>query len=196
MLVAPPAASTHASNAPSRAASGANTPAPREPVPSTKTITVPDINTLFLKTLLQSATDFLGVKPDAGVVISLPSFFTPLQKVALRQAAENAGMNVLELMDELSAVLVAYRVTIAGGEREAKGLMGKPEEGDAGDKEPSDKTVVVVDMGETGLNVGVVAARDGQYVRLGSGRDEKVGGRDLDTLVSRAMWRGKRNTTD
>ncbi len=93
-------------------------------------------------------------------------------------------MNVLELMDETSAVLVAYRVAMAGGEREARGLMGSPEEGDAGEKEKTDKTVVVVDMGETGLVVGVVAAREGQYVRLGAGRDNKLGGREFDNLVS------------
>ena len=93
-------------------------------------------------------------------------------------------MNVLELMDETSAVLVAYRVSLGGKEREKKGLMGTPEEGDAGEVEKTDKTVAVVDMGETGLVVGVVAAREGQYVRLGAGRDDKLGGREFDTLVS------------
>ena len=93
-------------------------------------------------------------------------------------------MNVLELMDETSAVLVAYRVAMPGGERESKGLLGSPEEGEAGEREKTDKIVVVVDMGETGLTVGVVAAREGMYVRLGAGRDDKLGGREFDNLVS------------
>lgn len=161
--------------------SGAATPAVREPVPAQKTITVPEITTVFLRTLFQSATDFLGVKPS-GAVVSAPSWFTPDQEKALKAAAEDAGIHVLQVLDETAAVLVGYRATLSE-ERKERGLLGKPEEGDAGKNEARDKKIVVVDMGETSLSVTAVAAAEGEYTLLAADRDSKLGGREFDNLV-------------
>ncbi|WVQ83959.1 hypothetical protein IAT38_006104 [Cryptococcus sp. DSM 104549] len=161
ILVAP---SKPASAPRSAAASGAATPAAAEPVPSTKTITVPEVTSAFLSTLLTSATDFLGVKPTA-CVISAPTWFTPAQHEALRKAAEAAGIKVLQVLDEAAAVLVGYR------------------EGNAGAVENRDKRVVVLDMGETSLGVSVVQVSDGEYTVLAKGREDKLGGREFDNLL-------------
>ena len=168
----------------SAAASGAATPNPAlfEPVPSTKTLTVPEVTTMFLQTLLASATDFLGVKPTQ-CVISAPSWFNSAQQDALRKTAEDAGMKVLQVLDEAAAVLVGYRVGLSD-QRKERGLLGEPEEGDAGEVEKRDKKVVVLDMGETSLGVSVVQVADGEYTVLASGRDDKLGGREFDDLVS------------
>lgn len=169
----------------SAAASGTATPVPApEPVPSTKTLTVPEVTTLFLSTLFTSATDFLGVKPTA-CVISAPTWFTPAQHEALRDAAQKAGINILQVLDEAAAVLVGYRVGLSE-ERKQRGLLGSPEEGDAGETEKRDKKVVVLDMGETSLGVSVVAVSEGEYTVLGKGREDKLGGREFDNLVSAA----------
>lgn len=164
----------------SAAASGTTTPAIKEPMPSTKTLTVPEVTAHFLSTLFQSATDFLGSHPT-GCVISCPSWFTDKQREALKDAAAQAGIPVLHILDETAAVLVGYRVGLTE-ERKALGLLGSPEEGDAGEKEKRDKRVVVVDMGETSLNVSVVATGEGEYVKLAH-RDHKLGGRDFDDLL-------------
>ncbi|WVQ97697.1 hypothetical protein IAU59_004811 [Kwoniella sp. CBS 9459] len=155
-----------ASNPRSAAASGAATPNPAalEPIPSTKTITVPEVTSLFLSTLLTSATDFLGVKPTACVV-SAPTWFTPAQTDALREAAEAAGIHVIQVLDEAAAVLVGYRA------------------GNAGEEEKGDKRVVVLDMGETSLGVSVVQVSQGEYTVLAKGRDDKLGGREFDNLL-------------
>jgi hypothetical protein len=167
----------------SAAASGTATPVPApEPVPSTKTLTVPEVTTLFLSTLFTSAKDFLGVKPTA-CVISAPTWFTPAQHEALRDAAQKAGINILQVLDEAAAVLVGYRVGLSE-ERKQRGLLGSPEEGDAGETEKRDKKVVVLDMGETSLGVSVVAVSEGEYTVLGKGREDKLGGREFDNLVS------------
>ncbi|WVQ68846.1 uncharacterized protein L199_007055 [Kwoniella botswanensis] len=166
ILVPPAPASKPASNPRSAAASGAATPNPAalEPIPSTKTITVPEVTSLFLSTLLNSATDFLGTKPSA-CVISAPTWFTPAQHDALRKAAEEAGIAVLQVLDEAAAVLVGYRV------------------GDAGENEKRDKKVVVLDMGETSLAISVIQVSEGQYTVLNKGRDDKLGGREFDNLL-------------
>ncbi|WWD21955.1 hypothetical protein CI109_106443 [Kwoniella shandongensis] len=162
ILIPPPKQATPASR--SAAASGTATPAPQEPIPSTKTLTVPEVTSLFLSTLLQSATDFLGVKPKACVV-SAPTWFTPAQTDALRKSAEDAGISVLQVLDEAAAVLVGYR------------------EGNAGEEENRDKRVVVLDMGETSLGVSVIQASEGEYTVLAKGRDDKLGGREFDNLL-------------
>ncbi|OCF38250.1 hsp71-like protein, partial [Kwoniella heveanensis CBS 569] len=172
-----------ASNPRSAAASGAATPNPAalEPIPSTKTITVPEVTSLFLSTLLTSATDFLGVKPTACVV-SAPTWFTPAQTDALREAAEAAGIHVIQVLDEAAAVLVGYRAGLSE-ERKQRGLLGNPEEGNAGEEEKGDKRVVVLDMGETSLGVSVVQVSQGEYTVLAKGRDDKLGGREFDNLL-------------
>jgi heat shock protein 1/8 len=181
ILVPPPKAATPAPR--SAAASGTATPNPasKEPVPSTKTLTVPQVTANFLSTLLQSATDFLGTKPTS-CVISAPTWFGPKQVEALRSAATDAGLNVVQVLDEAAAVLVGYRVGL-NEERKERGLLGSPEEGDAGETEVRDKKVVVLDMGETSLGVSVISVADGEYSVLAKGRDDKLGGREFDNLV-------------
>jgi molecular chaperone DnaK (HSP70) len=183
ILVPPPKAPTPGIR--SAAASGAATPNPAasEPVPSTKTLTVPEVTSLFLSTLFQSAKDFLGVTPKK-CVISAPTWFTPAQHEALKSAAEAAGINIVQVLDEAAAVLVGYRVGLSE-ERKERGLLGSPEEGNAGEEEKSDKKVVVLDMGETSLAVSVINVAEGEYTVLGKGRDDKLGGREFDNLVSR-----------
>jgi heat shock protein 1/8 len=91
-------------------------------------------------------------------------------------------LNVVQVLDEAAAVLVGYRVGM-NEERKERGLLGSPEEGDAGENEKRDKKVVVLDMGETSLGVSVVSCADGEYSVLAKGRDDKLGGREFDNLV-------------
>lgn len=185
ILVPPPKAPTPGAR--SAAASGTATPNPsaREPTPSTKTITVPEVTASFLATLLTSAKDYLGTKPTS-CVISAPTWFGPKQVEALRSAATDAGLNVVQVLDEAAAVLVGYRVGM-NEERKDRGLLGSPEEGDAGETEKRDKKVVVLDMGETSLGVSVVSCADGEYSVLAKGRDDKLGGREFDNLVRESL---------
>lgn len=180
-ILVPPAPLPTPSNR-SAAPSGAATPAPREPTAAKQTITVPEITSLFLKTLFDSATDFLGTAPTS-VVMSCPSFFDDKQKDALREVAKAADIPLVQLLDETAAALVAYRVGLVE-ERKERGLLGSAEEGDAADEEVRDKTVVVVDLGETSLNVTVVQSGEGEYVELARHRDDSLGGRAFDDLVS------------
>jgi molecular chaperone DnaK (HSP70) len=91
-------------------------------------------------------------------------------------------LNVVQVLDEAAAVLVGYRVGM-NEERKERGLLGNPEEGDAGETEVRDKKVVVLDMGETSLGVSVISVADGEYSVLAKGRDDKLGGREFDNLV-------------
>ncbi|OXB37682.1 hsp71-like protein [Cryptococcus neoformans] len=180
ILVPPPKAPSR-SGVTSTAVSGAATPAVAELVPSKKTISVPEVTSEFLATLLTSATDFLGVKPSA-CVISAPTWFTPEQTEALRKAAEAADIDVIQVLDEAAAVLVGYRAGLSE-ERKARGLLGRPGEGNAGEEEAKDKRVVVLDMGETSLAVSVIQVAEGEYTVLAKAREDKLGGREFDNLL-------------
>ena len=92
-------------------------------------------------------------------------------------------MTIIQVLDEAAAVLVGYRVGLSE-ERKERGLLGEPEEGDAGESEKRDKRVVVLDMGETSLGVSVINVAEGEYTVLAKGRDDKLGGREFDNLVS------------
>ncbi|CDZ97976.1 Molecular chaperones HSP70/HSC70, HSP70 superfamily [Phaffia rhodozyma] len=179
ILVPPPSATPvgkkSARNTP--APSGTATPANAEPTPQELVLSVPEVTTLYLKTLLQSATDFLGTSPKDGCVIAAPSSFTSVQREALAEAAKAAGINVLQIIDESAAVLVGYRAGLPA-ERLERGFAPNGQ-----DEEKADKVVVVVDVGDTGVEVEMVAVRQGQYVHLGGGRDETVGGRELNKVL-------------
>ena len=86
------------------------------------------------------------------------------------------------MLDEAAAVLVGYRVGLSE-ERKERGLLGTPEEGDAGEEEKRDKRAVVLDIGETSLGISVIAVAEGEFTVLGKGRDDKLGGREFDNLV-------------
>lgn len=182
ILLPPPKAPTPAHRSAAQSGTATPNPAALEPIPSTKSMTVPQVTTLFLSTLFASAVDYLGTKPTA-CVISAPTWFTPAQTEALKSAASDAGIHVLQVLDEAAAVLVGYRVGLSE-ERKERDLLGIPEEGDAGEVEKRDKRVVVVDMGETSLAMSVVAVGEGDYTVLAKSRDDKLGGREFDNLVS------------
>ena len=91
-------------------------------------------------------------------------------------------MNIAQVLDEAAAVLVGYRVGMSE-ERKERGLLGNPEEGNAGEEEKRDKRVAVLDMGETSLGIRVIAVAEGEYTVLAKGRDDKLGGREFDNLV-------------
>lgn len=120
-------------------------------------------------------------------VLSAPTWFTPAQTQALREAAEAAGIHVVQVLDEAAAVLVGYRVGMSE-ERKERGLLGQPEEGNAGENEQRDKRVVVLDMGETSLAISVIAVAEGEYTVLEKGRDDKLGGREFDNLVRSSLF--------
>ncbi|KAJ7695096.1 Hsp70 protein-domain-containing protein [Mycena rosella] len=160
---APKPLPTSASNTP--AASHAATPR-SEPIPSTRILTPQEATTMFLSSLLQSASDFLG-KPILGAVITVPPFFTQTQKDALKKAAQDAGVRVLQLLDEASAVLTTTTSPQWPGGAE-------------------DRTQLVVDVGASSLSLSVIALRSGLGYILGSKTTTNaanIGGDALSSLL-------------
>jgi molecular chaperone DnaK (HSP70) len=120
------------------------------------------VTTIFLGSLVQSAEDFLG-KKVLGAVISTPSWFDDAQREAVIKAAEDAGIHVLQLLDDAGAVAVC---TAAGSE-----------------EIPSDRTQLIVDLGASSLELSVLSIREGLAYSLATTSDSSVGGDEIDSKL-------------
>ncbi|KAG8939115.1 Hsp70 protein that interacts with Zuo1p [Tulasnella sp. 419] len=142
-----------------------STPRPSSPRPSQQTLTVDEAATNFIKSLHDSALDFLGKPIDGGAVITVPSWFDEPAKQALKRAAEGAGLKVLQLLDEAAAVVIAYQ------ERDAK------------TQDKLDKITLVLDLGASSLNLALLSVNQGLIHVLGSLTDTTIGGDAIDDLL-------------
>jgi molecular chaperone DnaK (HSP70) len=126
------------------------------------TVSISEITTRHLVRLKQSASDFLGKTVNAAV-ITVPTNFADSQREALVAAAKDADIEVLQLIHEPAAALVAYDA--------------RPE------ADVKDKLVVVADLGGIRSDVAVVASRGGIYTILATVHDYELGGANLDQVV-------------
>lgn len=98
-------------------------------------------------------------------VLSVPIYYTDVERRAVLDAAEIAGLNVLRLMNETTAVALAY------GFYQTDLPEDKP------------KNVVVVDLGNSSLQVTACAFTKGKLKILGSSWNRTLGGRDFDNVL-------------
>lgn len=134
-------------------------PEREEPTYTEKTITVSEVATIVLRSLVGSAVDFLG-KPIDGAVITVPSHFTPQARHALQKAAEAAGVPVLQLLDEAAAAAIAYA--------SLKPLSTR------------DTISLIVDLGASSLDLSLLSIKQGLVHRLASSHTPGVGGDAMD----------------
>ncbi|KAK7806660.1 hypothetical protein U0070_021931 [Myodes glareolus] len=85
-------------------------------------------------------------KPVADCVISIPSFFTDAERRSVMAAAQVAGLNCLRLMNETTAVALAYGIY----KQDLPSLDEKP------------RNVVFIDMGHSAYQVSVCAFNKGK----------------------------------
>ncbi|KAG6829652.1 hypothetical protein H0H87_010593 [Tephrocybe sp. NHM501043] len=151
--------------------SSANTPAashaptPRsEPVPAERILSVSEVATMFIASLVESAENFLGKKVQ-GAVITVPTAFTDAQKDALEKAATAAGVHVLQLLDEAGAAAVTTTSDLWAAEL------------------PSDRTQLIVDLGASSLALTLLSIRAGLAFVLASSYATDVSGDQIDAKL-------------
>ncbi|KAH6651882.1 hsp70-like protein [Truncatella angustata] len=126
------------------------------------TISVSEAATRYIRKLAQSASDYIGKKVTSAV-LTVPTNFTDKQREALTKAANDAGLEVLQLINEPVAAVLAYDA--------------RPE------AEVKDKIIVVADLGGTRSDVAVVASRGGLYTILATAHDYEFAGVHLDQVL-------------
>ncbi|KAL2017058.1 hypothetical protein VTK56DRAFT_2631 [Thermocarpiscus australiensis] len=131
-----------------------------EDAPST--LTVSEVATRYLRRLVNAASEYLGNRVTSAV-ITVPTNFNDKQKAALVAAAAAADLEVLQLISEPVAAVLAYDA--------------RPE------SQIQDKIVVVADLGGTRSDVAVVASRSGMYTILATAHDYEYAGFALDKVL-------------
>lgn len=101
------------------------------------------------------------------VVISVPSYFTDTERRAMLAASQTAGLNCLKLMNDTTAVALAYGIY----KQDLPGENEKP------------RNVIFVDIGYCSLQVAAVAFNKGKLKVLAVTSDPRLGGRDFDKVI-------------
>ncbi|KAF9371272.1 Hsp70 protein that interacts with Zuo1p, partial [Mortierella sp. AD011] len=139
--------------------------------------TVPEIVTKHLKHVHEEAEAYLGNKVT-GAVLAVPTYFTEHQREVLAKSAADAGINVLQIIQEPVAAALAYN------------FGQNPTKGDA-----QDKTALILDMGASSFDVTVLSVRSGIYTILETAHDEALGGEAFtDELVQLVAQEFKKKT--
>ncbi len=121
------------------------------------------ISSLILQSIVQDALDDLNVEPPgdgplADAVITVPAYFDGAEREATKEAGQQAGLNVVSIINEPTAAAIAYGLNIQDEAR----------------------TVLVYDLGGGTFDVTVIEiSREGIRV-VATGGDRQLGGVDWD----------------
>uniref|UniRef100_A0A8C2F085 Heat shock protein 4 like n=1 Tax=Cyprinus carpio TaxID=7962 RepID=A0A8C2F085_CYPCA len=123
--------------------------------------------TAMLLTKLKETSEHALKKPVVDCVISVPSFFTDIERRSLMDATQIAGLNCLRLINDTTAVALAYGIY--------KQDLPNPEE--------KPRNVVFVDIGHSSYQVSIASFNKGKLKVLATAFDPYLGGRNFDELL-------------
>ena len=125
-----------------------------------KSYTAQEISARTLQKLKRDAESYLGT-PVTEAVITVPAYFDDAQRTATKEAGQVAGLDVLRIINEPTSAALAY------------GL----------DKENSDQTILVFDLGGGTFDVSILEIGDGVFEVKSTHGDTNLGGDDWDEAI-------------
>ncbi|KAK5827527.1 heat shock protein 70 family [Linnemannia elongata] len=128
------------------------------------TFTITQIFAMYLTKMKEIATHETNM-PVSDCVIAIPAWFTDVQRRAVLDASEIAGLNVLRLMNDSTAVALGYGIT----------KTDLPED--------KPRNVCFVDVGHSSYTVSIVSFVKGQLTVKSRAFDRHFGGRDFDRML-------------
>ena len=120
----------------------------------------PELSAMILQKLKADAEAYLG-ETVTDAVITVPAYFNDAQRQATKDAGKIAGLNVLRIINEPTAAALAY------------GL----------DKDRSDQTILVFDLGGGTFDVSVLELGEGVFEVKSTSGDNHLGGDNFDKAV-------------
>src|SRR5213596_2745108 len=120
----------------------------------------PEISAMILQKLKADAEAYLG-ESVTDAVVTVPAYFNNAQREATKDAGKIAGLNVLRIINEPTAAALAY------------GL----------DKESSDQTILVFDLGGGTFDVSILELGEGVFEVKATNGDNHLGGDHFDKAV-------------
>uniref|UniRef100_A0A7C4MN81 Heat-shock protein Hsp70 n=1 Tax=Desulfatirhabdium butyrativorans TaxID=340467 RepID=A0A7C4MN81_9BACT len=131
-----------------------------------------EISACILKALKRRAENYLN-RPISKAVITVPAYFTDVQRQATREAGEIAGLEVVRIINEPTAASLAYE-----------------------SKNPETQTILVYDLGGGTFDVSIVRIEKGIVEVLSSTGDNQLGGDDFDNRIVNLLVRHIQETYD
>jgi len=119
-----------------------------------------EISSIIMQSIKQDAEDFFGESVDQAVV-TVPAYFTEVQRQATKDAGEIAGFKVRRIIDEPTAAAIAY-----------------------GLNESEDQTIMVYDFGGGTFDVSIIEISSGVFHVLGINGIAQLGGDDFDSKIA------------
>ncbi|HEY8638169.1 MAG TPA: molecular chaperone DnaK [Solirubrobacteraceae bacterium] len=120
----------------------------------------PEISAMILQKLKADAEAYLG-ESVTDAVITVPAYFNNAQREATKDAGKIAGLDVKRIINEPTAAALAY------------GL----------DKEATDQTILVFDLGGGTFDVSVLEIGDGVFEVKSTAGDNHLGGDNFDKAI-------------
>ena len=118
-----------------------------------------DFAAILLKKVKADAEDFIG-ETFSTAVVTVPAYFNDSQRIATKEAAEMAGLEVLRIINEPTAAALAYGVTSRNPE-----------------------TILVYDFGGGTFDVTILDINDGSFTVRATSGDTFLGGDDFDQKI-------------
>jgi len=118
------------------------------------------LSSLILSALKGDAERVLG-QGISSAIVSVPAYFKDAQREATKNAAKIAGFERVKIVNEPTAAALTYG-------------LGKLDQ---------HQTVVIYDFGGGTFDVTVMRIDESGFTILGTGGDEKLGGKDIDELL-------------
>jgi molecular chaperone DnaK len=120
----------------------------------------PEISAMILQKLKADAEAYLG-ETVVDAVVTVPAYFNNAQREATKDAGKIAGLNVVRIINEPTAAALAY------------GL----------DKESSDQTILVFDLGGGTFDVSILELGEGVFEVKATNGDNHLGGDNFDKSI-------------
>uniref|UniRef100_A0A667YHR7 Heat shock protein 14 n=1 Tax=Myripristis murdjan TaxID=586833 RepID=A0A667YHR7_9TELE len=158
----------------------------------TKYVAPEDVAKLIFQKMKETAQSALG-SDVTDAVITVPFEFAQAQKGALRDAAEAAGFNVLRLIHEPAAALVAYNIgqDCPSGKRYISHPQAETHQPCAENLQSDwncvDSHVLVYKMGGTSLSVTVLQVNGGMFRVLSTHTDHSIGGESFTQALAQHL---------
>ncbi|MXZ69731.1 MAG: molecular chaperone DnaK, partial [Acidimicrobiia bacterium] len=135
-----------------------------------RSYTAQEVSARILMKLKRDAEAYLG-SPITSAVVTVPAYFNDAQRQATKEAGQIAGLEVLRIVNEPTAAALAY------------GL----------DKEESDQTILVFDLGGGTFDVSVLEIGEGVFEVKSTSGDTQLGGDDWDQAIIDWLVKGFKN---
>ena len=118
-----------------------------------------DIHIEIFKYLKQFVEPYYINNEIKKTIITVPNYFNDIQKKETKEAAENAGFNVIKIIEESIAAAIGYENII---------------------KSKKERIILIFDLGGGNLNISIVKLNDNEFNVLSSLGEENLGGENFN----------------